>query len=192
MRRVAPLAVLLALAGCGGGINVETGGESGMLQCEQSAESLSGSLILMAQSVRTASRLPCIEQSPGGWALVEFDARSGRTRMKFAYLGRDDNTLTVEMTKGCDRRGSIETISDERGVGRYDRLDRAGSDVRDRRYYTYDGACTVYRFDLHGDGSAARADEITHALGFVSRDRIRTLVREQTDGRLQLDPDGAS
>ena len=47
----------------------------------------------------------------------------------------------------------------------------------------------AYSFQLTGTGAEEAADDISRALGFVSRDQLADQVRGYSGGRLQLDPD---
>jgi hypothetical protein len=51
------------------------------------------------------------------------------------------------------------------------------------------GACVTYAFRLTGTGAEKAADEISRALGFVSRDQLAHQVDGYSGGRLQLDPE---
>jgi hypothetical protein len=51
------------------------------------------------------------------------------------------------------------------------------------------GACVAYEFGLTGTGAEEAADDISRALGFVSRDQLADQVRSYSGGRLQLDPE---
>jgi hypothetical protein len=44
-------------------------------------------------------------------------------------------------------------------------------------------------FRLTGAGAEEAAEEISRAIGFVSRDQLADQVRRYSGGRLQLDPD---
>jgi hypothetical protein len=46
-----------------------------------------------------------------------------------------------------------------------------------------------YEFGLTGTGAQEAADDISRALGFVSRDQLADQVRSYSGGRLQLDPE---
>jgi hypothetical protein len=47
----------------------------------------------------------------------------------------------------------------------------------------------AYEFVLTGTGAEKAADDISHALGLVSRDQLADQVHSYSGGRLQLDPE---
>jgi hypothetical protein len=47
----------------------------------------------------------------------------------------------------------------------------------------------TYSFQLTGTGAEKAADDISDALGLLSRDQLADQVRRYSGGRLQLDPE---
>ena len=79
--------------------------------------------------------------------------------------------------------------TDQPGTRRFDERIRTGGSYRDRRFYVLPGACMAYEFNLTGAGTEEAAEEISRAIGFVSRDQLADQVRRYSGGRLQLDPE---
>jgi hypothetical protein len=146
--------------------------------------------VLLAQSVPTASAVPCLRAPVGNWILTKFDARDGSSRIEFAYRYGDGDTATIDSAAACDPRDAREVASQFEGVRRYDReLVRAGL-YADETYYQYPGGCTVLRFHLAREGASLRGADIAAALGFLARERLDRQIRRFSNGHLQLDPDG--
>jgi hypothetical protein len=188
---VAPgLALVLAVSGCA---RVQVGGSEtgsiGVLRCD--AREVSGPLILLAQSVPTASAVPCLRAAPADWDITDFRVQSGRSRIALNYLAAETQALTIELTRRCERTGAEEVTSDEPGLRRYDRVTRRGSDYAKELYYLYPGGCTVYRFRLRGAGAAVQANDVVRAFSFIDRDTLRQRVSAQSDGQLRLDAGSA-
>lgn len=182
----AAMVALLALPGCSG-----VDDQSALLRCDEPGRDVASGVLLMAQSVPTASMVPCLGAMPPDWQIGDFDARSGRGRFELHYLvvaGGDRRGVKVELTRRCDRGGAREVVSDRRGMRRYDRVERDDGRLIDQRFYSYPGGCTTYRFDLRGIGAREQADEVADAVEFVSREEISRQIREVTNGRLELDP----
>jgi hypothetical protein len=118
------------------------------------------------------------------WFLDDMDSWHGRTRIEFSRL-IDEFALRIFLTRTCDRGGASETATDQPGTRRFDERNRTGSSYRDRRFYLLPGACVAYEFQLTGAG----AEEISRAIGYVSRDRLADQVRSYSAGRLRLDPE---
>jgi len=180
---VAAAAAVLA-AGCGSAID----NPLGVLPCTPSNNHLDKGMVLMAQSVPTASAVPCMRTKLDDWFLDDLDSWDGRTSIEFSRL-IDEFALTIELTRTCDRGGASETATDQPGTRRFDQRIRTGSSYRDRRFYLLPGACVTYAFRLTGTGAEKAADEISRALGFVSRDQLAHQVDRYSGGRLRLDPE---
>jgi hypothetical protein len=56
------------------------------------------------------------------------------------------------------------------------------------RYYTFEGGCVTYHFNLRGTTRGEPLAGVAQGVGFVSRDTVRQLVSAASDGRLSLDP----
>jgi hypothetical protein len=187
MSRVAVLVAVAAAvlaAGCGSAI----GNPVRLLPCTPSDDQLDERMVLMAQSVPTASAVPCMRAELDDWFLDDLDSWNGRTRILFSRL-IDQFALTIELTRTCDRGAASETATDQPGTRRFDERIRTGSSYRDRRFYLLPGACVAYEFRLTGAGAEEAAEEISRAIGFVSRDQLADQVRRYSGGRLRLDPE---
>jgi hypothetical protein len=187
MSRVAVL-VVVAVAVLAAGCSSSIGDPVDILPCTPSNHELDKRMVLMAQSVPTASAVPCMRAKLDDWFLDDLDSWDGRTRILFSRL-IDEFALTIELTPTCDPGAATETATDQPGTQRFDQRIRTGSSYRDRRFYLLPGACVMYEFKLTGTGAEAAAGEISRALGFVSRDQLADQVRGYSGGRLQLDPE---
>ncbi len=185
-RALLVLAVLApALAGC---VNAEVvGSATGLPRCAAEADDLAGGMVLMAQSVPTASWLPCVRRVPVGWTFVGFDARDGETSIRFGSDREGMEALTVLVRPSCDLTGAAEVPSEWPELRRYERVTRVSSGYGGERHYTFPGGCVTYRFDLRGDSRAEAVAVVTDSLGFVTRDSVEQQVRDHSDGRLELD-----
>jgi hypothetical protein len=186
VNRVAVLlaaAVAVLAAGCGPSI----GDPVGLLPCTPSGDRLDQRLVLMAQSVPTASAVPCMGASLDDWFLDDMDSSDGYTRIEFSRL-IDEFALTIELTPACDPGAATEVATDQPGTQRFDERIRTGGSFLDRRFYLLPGACLAYRFALTGAGAEAAADDISRAIRLVGRDQLADQVRSYSGGRLRLDP----
>jgi hypothetical protein len=185
MRRVAVLVAVAAAvlaAGCSSAISTPLR----VLPCTPSDDQIDKQLVLMAQSVPTASAVPCLRAELDDWFLDDLDSWDGRTKIEFSRLV-DQVALTIELAATCDRGGASETATDQPGTRRFDERIRTGGAYRDRRFTCYPGPAWAYEFGLTGTGAQEAADDISRALGFVSRDQLADQVRSYSGGRLQLD-----
>lgn len=188
MRVAAGIALLVIVtAGCS-----VSNDPSGLPTCEQPASGLNSALVLMAQSVPTASQLPCVRSVPVGWEFDGFQARNGRARFQLIASREQSREVVVEMRDECDVTGAAQLPGQESGIRRFERITGAGSVYAGERYHVYQGGCTTYRFDLPGTIGRQALNTVAGALGFVSRETLRQQVREHSDGRLELDPSPAA
>jgi tRNA A-37 threonylcarbamoyl transferase component Bud32/membrane-associated phospholipid phosphatase len=133
-------------------------------------------LVLVAQSVPSASLLPCIEVETPGWDFYLLSVKSGSTRLFLNAERPHPGTepAAVTLTDDCDVSGLTSVSSDEIGTQRYERV-RALTDERyaATRYYVFDGGCVSYDIDLYGTGRTALGDQLsTENLGFISRKQV--------------------
>lgn len=186
-RPLLALLVAAGLAGCSSTTTASTkmptcsGGDGG---------EISNGVVLMAQSVRTASWVPCIRTAiPLGWGFEHLDARNG-TALFLLASDRDDNRQTIEVRvePSCDTTGSTEIRSDRQDMQRFERVTMTTPRFEGERYYVFDGGCIVFDFRLAGDNRGEPLALATQVVGAVSRDDLRELVHEESDGRLELDP----
>ena len=187
MRRVAVLvavAVAMLAAGCSSAISTPLR----VLPCTPADDRLDKRMVLMAQSVPTASAVPCLRAELDDWFLDDLDSWDGHTNIEFSRL-RDQVALEIDLTRACDLGGASETATDQPGTRRFDERIRTGGSYRDRRFYLLPGACVAYSFQLTGTGAEEAADDISGALGLVSRDQLADQVGRYSGGRLQLDPE---
>jgi hypothetical protein len=187
MSRRAAVLVAVAAAVLTVGCSPSIGDPVRILPCTPSARELDERMVLMAQSVPTASAVPCVRAKLDDWLLDDLDSWDGRTRIEFSRL-IDEFALTIELTRTCDPGTASETATDQPGTQRFDQRIRTGSALRDRRFYLLPGACVTYEFKLTGTGAEKAAGEISRALGLVSRDQLADQVRRYSGGRLELDP----
>jgi hypothetical protein len=150
---------------------------------------LSGPLVLTAQSVPTATRIPCLHALPAGWTFHDMQAREGRTRIRLDDGDDNDAALTVTLTRTCDVRAAKPMIVARSGARQYEQIEQRDSQgYLGVRYLVFPGGCVNEQFDIHGGAPAAAAATISRSVGLVTRSAIRRYVREYSDGRIELDP----
>jgi hypothetical protein len=162
------------------------------VECRSTDRVTNSTIIAMAQSVPTATLIPCLRLLPAGWNLADLDVRRGKSRFVLASDRDGDHALTVVLSGSCDIAGAVLVPTDEAGTHRYERPLRITSGYAGDRYYVYPGGCTTYQFDLHGSSRAEPVNESSLAVGFVSREAVRAAVSRDTHGKLQLDPTSSS
>jgi hypothetical protein len=183
------LAFLVATgaAGCSG----PTSGSPALPACAEGDEGgAANGVILMAQSVRTASWVPCLETAiPLGWRFEYLDARNDQAVFRLSS-DRDGQVqqIDVRLEGSCDTTGSTEIRSDREDMQRFERVAMTTPRFEGERYYVFDGGCIIFEFRLTADNRGEPLALATQVVGAVSRADLREQVHEESDGRLQLDP----
>jgi hypothetical protein len=181
----------VVLSGCAGASSFE----SELLACEAGDEGTpTNGVVLMAQSVPTASWVPCLNPLPPGWHFKDLDARNGSSTF---YLNFDRNgedappAIEARFTESCDTSGASLVPSDREGMRRFERVTQVSPTYLGSRYYLFEGGCITVLFTLIGDDRSGPLAVATQIIGTVPREDLQDLVREESDGRLELDPPGS-
>jgi len=191
MRRIAVLCCLPLLAACSASVILgKPPAEKPQCpsQTGHSAQEVSPGVLLMAQSVRSASWLPCINALPVGFSYDRLDATDRGAHFWLNAGPEGTHAVRVALSRACDLRGDHEIPSDRNGMRRYERIDDVGSGYRGKWFHVFRGGCVIYQFDLHGATGAAAAATLSAPLSFVSRATIAQQLHDYSGGRLDLDP----
>jgi len=132
-------------------------------------------IILMAQSVPTASSVPCIAALPAGWSVGDVAISQDRGRFSLASSdGRVD--VTLRPPEECSTRDLVEVASDDGRLRRFEAAAEPTRGTRTTRTYLTDGGCITY--DYVADASLlAMLDE---TLSFQSRRELVATVERNT------------
>jgi tRNA A-37 threonylcarbamoyl transferase component Bud32 len=177
-----------------GGAAAVTGGNGSCTQLEE--------LWLQAQSVPSASRIPCVRAFPEGM-LGDLRVRDGESVLELSHASvaikigtggqpqasAEAGSVIVRLSAVCDRQmtGAGQAIAP--GVRRFQIEGSGGSpEVVD----VFPGGCVTYRPGPDLGASASLLDQAQRAITFRTRDDLRDALRRNSGGRLQLDPKGGS
>jgi hypothetical protein len=144
-------------------------------------------LVLLAQAVPTAQRVPCVADYPQGWHFADLEVRSGRGWFTLDNDRAGVSAVRVELTEACATEEFTEIASDEAETARFERVLSVEGAFRSIRAYTFDGGCVTYRFQFVQRGQAL-VNEVSSMLTFVSREDIDASVRASRGGGVTLDP----
>ncbi len=179
------LAALLVLPGC---IRVDTLSIE-LVACKEGDDGTpSNGVVLMAQSVPSASWVPCLEGMPLGWHFAGMDVDRGSARF---WLDSDRDGLRaieIRLTGSCSTSRATEIPSDRPEMRRLERVNQVTPLYIGRRYYVFDGGCITVVFRLSGENRGEPLAVATQGLGAVPRELLQAMVHEDSGGRLQLDP----
>jgi tRNA A-37 threonylcarbamoyl transferase component Bud32 len=145
-------------------------------------------LWLMAQSVPSASLVPCVQVIPVGWSVAEVAVNSGRSLITVDHDRAGRAAVVVQLTASCDLAGAAEVTSEQPGARRYLRIDRNAPEFSATRAYVFPGGCITERFTAPAASGQQLTGETSSAIGFTTREELRQALRQRSDGRLELDP----
>jgi tRNA A-37 threonylcarbamoyl transferase component Bud32/membrane-associated phospholipid phosphatase len=141
-------------------------------------------LWLMAQSVPSASLIPCLQLVPVDWTVAEVAVNNGRSVITLDHDRGGKAAMVVRLTAAaaCDLAGATEVTSEQRGARRYYR-------ARDNtRAYKFPGGCVTQRFTAAAPSALRMRDTAASELGFTTRAALQAALSRRSGGRLQLDP----
>jgi tRNA A-37 threonylcarbamoyl transferase component Bud32/membrane-associated phospholipid phosphatase len=178
-------------------VSTNPGGAAGVAggigSCSQIEE-----LWLQAQSVPSASRIPCLRPFPVGNAGVLY-VRNGESVLEVGLTSVNSNinagdqppvqfgNVTIRLTAACDVRTVGEGRTVAPGIRRFQVQEPRGMPVVADVFL---GGCVTYRPPPGMDASARLLDQAERAVVFRTRDELREALRRRSTGRLELDPQG--
>jgi tRNA A-37 threonylcarbamoyl transferase component Bud32 len=146
-------------------------------------------LWLMAQSVPSASLVPCVQLLPAGWEVTRVTVNDGRSVITVDHDRAGKAAVVVRLTAAaCDLAGAEQVTSEQRGARRYWRVDSRAPVFAATRFYEFSGDCATVRITVPAASRQQLITETSSAIGFTTRQELRRALERRSDGRLQLDP----
>jgi hypothetical protein len=138
---------------------------------------------LFAQSVPSATLVPCVATEPAGWDVSGVHVRNGRARffLDSDIAGYHAVEVTLRPESACDLFNSVQVQSDEVGTERHERPERLPPALRTTRIYLFPGGCVTYQFDFAEEATTSAVFEADQALAFQPRQVLVDHVREESD-----------
>jgi tRNA A-37 threonylcarbamoyl transferase component Bud32 len=146
-------------------------------------------MILMAQSVPSATSVPCVASLPTGWDLgdVHIARDEGSFSLDSDRAGNDAVRVTLLPRDECVTTGADRVPSDEVGMRRFEHIRRLPPDLDNTRYYLFEGGCVTYHFSFDAPEGAVASSlvfEADNALAFQPRGSLVREVDERNGQRL--------
>ena len=140
-------------------------------------------MILMAQSVPSATLVPCVASLPAGWDLGGVHVKRNRATFWLnSDLGGERAVEAQLMRPGaCDVSAATPVPSDEVGTERYEQPERLPPNLRSTRYYLFPGGCVTYQFSFAEGANPSLMFNVDQALAFQPRSTLVDHVRATTD-----------
>ncbi len=148
-------------------------------------------LWLMAQSVPSASLVPCVRSLPSGWARGNVTVNDGRSVLTFDHDRAGIGAAVVRLTAACEPAGAVEGPAQTPGARRYQRVEPHAGGSTVTWYDRFPGGCVTTRLTAQERYREQLASEASLVLGFTTRQELRQALEARSGGRLHLDPDTA-
>lgn len=139
-----------------------------------------GFFVLLAQSVPSATELPCVAEFPAGWTFGGSDVSRGFGRF---WLDSDRGGLhavEVSLRASCDTAGAVEEepAPDEAGTRVFARPDSLKPSFTGARFLLFEGGCIGYTFHFGSGAPSTLAIEAIDALSLLPRATVVAEVRK--------------
>jgi tRNA A-37 threonylcarbamoyl transferase component Bud32/membrane-associated phospholipid phosphatase len=143
---------------------------------------------LLAQSVPSASLVPCLRSLPVGWMVGNVTVNDGRSVLSLDHDRAGPGVLVIRLTATCDTRGTTEVNSDQPQVRRYQRIDRQTPRLEATRFDRFQGGCVTAQAAVPAANQAEITGQLATIVGYTSRQALQQALDQRSDGRLRLNP----
>jgi tRNA A-37 threonylcarbamoyl transferase component Bud32 len=145
-------------------------------------------LWLVAQSVPSASQVPCIPEELPGWKVANVAVNDGRSEITLNHDRAGKGVVVLRLTATCATGDAVEAPSQVAQGQRFESPDQMGGGYEATWYERFQGGCVTYQLHSQRDPVGRFATEARVLLGFTSRQRLADELERRSNGRLQLDP----
>jgi tRNA A-37 threonylcarbamoyl transferase component Bud32/membrane-associated phospholipid phosphatase len=135
-------------------------------------------MILTAQAVPSATRLPCIATLPTGWSFESGVVHRNEATFSIGIDKIGASALEITLTPACEVSAAESTESDEPGTQLYERHTGSSAPYSDLRMYRFSGGCITYRFAVPADSTSAFISDAEQSLEFERRGILVRYVQE--------------
>jgi hypothetical protein len=136
-------------------------------------------LAVVAQSVPSASYLPCINGLPPGWSTSGFDPTQDGTGFLLNSDRSRGRPVIVRLTAGCDVKGASPSPPQAPGVLIYTRLYSISPRFAGTLYDVFPGGCVSYRFDFGSGSQIELMEQFEQAVGLYPRQQLRLVLKQE-------------
>jgi tRNA A-37 threonylcarbamoyl transferase component Bud32 len=143
---------------------------------------------LLAQSVPSASLVPCLRSLPVGWMVGNVTVNHGRSVISLDHDRAGPGVLVIRLTATCDTRGATEVSSDQPQLRRFQRIDRQTPRFEATRFDRFQGGCVTAQSAVPAANQAEVTSQLATTLHYTSRQALQQALDQRSDGRLRLDP----
>lgn len=141
--------------------------------------------VLVAQSVPSATRLPCLESLPAGWRLGGISIKDSGATFWLDSVVSGIHAVEVSLAATCQIAGASEVVpaADEAGMHVLV-LPTSLDPFQGRRFIVFDGGCVTYRYSFSAGTPPTVALEVDGSLSFLARDDVADAVEVELGATL--------
>jgi len=143
---------------------------------------------LLAQSVPSASLVPCVRSLPVGWMVGNVTVNNGRSVIPLNHDRAGTGALVLRLTAHCDPQGATQITSNQPQVRSYQRIDRQTPGFEATRFDLFPGGCVTAQATVPVANRAEVTSQLATIVGYTSRQTLQQTLDERSGGRLRLDP----
>ncbi len=137
----------------------------------------SGSGLIVAQSVSTASQIPCFTDLPKGWSVGTVQVDDRHTRVSLDSDRAGSGAAVLRFDDDCDIGEAIKTPT-PLPADRYDLIEQIEPSFRAHRFYLFPGGCVTWTFAFDAGAEASESVLIGDALFLFSREDLQRQLSE--------------
>jgi hypothetical protein len=136
--------------------------------------------VLIAESVQTASLIPCVRSLPAGWGYGLFQATDHDARFRIETAAGPAAGVDVELVASCPPPTETASPDPTEPGTTVEKAVEQDTPYRATWTYRFEGGCVAYRIALAGEARAADLiDDLERGLSFIHRARLRSLLERQ-------------
>lgn len=130
-------------------------------------------LALVAQSVPSATFVPCVGPLPAGWSVASFSVERGRTDFSLRSDLSPGHPVRVRFTSSCDVGAAVPTTSRAPGIQTYIRVDSIDPRYSGALLDLFPGGCVTYQFSFERGAHIPLVQGFENSVELVSRHVLR-------------------
>jgi hypothetical protein len=143
---------------------------------------------LLAQSVPSASLVPCLGSLPVGWMVGNVTVNDGRSVIPLNHDRAGTGVLVIRLTAHCDPQGATQITSNQPQVRRYQRIDRLTPRFEATHFDLFPGGCVTAQAAVPAANRAEITSDLPTILDYTTRQGLQQALDQRSGGRLRLDP----
>jgi tRNA A-37 threonylcarbamoyl transferase component Bud32 len=143
---------------------------------------------LLAQSVPSASLVPCLRSLPVGWMVGNVTVNDGRSVIPLNHDRAGTGALVVRLAAHCDPQEATQITSNQPQVRRYQRIDRLTPRFEATHFDLFPGGCVTAQAAVPAANRAEITSDLPTILDYTTRQGLQQALDQRSGGRLRLDP----